>query len=112
MIRSQSTALALFAACTLTGFSAFSQQAAGTAAVGAQGTATVGTQTGAPAQADPNAAAQANQPGQMGMALPTATVAAPIAGTSDHDAVVGHWPLDFSVGLRFQSTATPPCRYP
>ena len=87
MIRSQTTASAAFIAIVLTGFSAFAQQAAGTAAVGVQGNAAVGA-----AQVDPNAAAQApaNQQAQVGMALPTATAAAPVAGTSDHDAVVGH----------------------
>lgn len=92
MIRSQSTASSLFVACALTGFSAFAQQAAGTAAVGVQGSATAGTQAAPAAPVDPNAAAAApaNQQAQMGMALPTATAAAPAAGTSDHDAVVGH----------------------
>jgi hypothetical protein len=84
-------------ALALTGFSAFGQQAAGTAAVGVQGNATANTQTGAATQADTNAAAAAtppaaapNQPAQVGMALPNATAAEPPAGTSDHDALVGH----------------------
>jgi hypothetical protein len=75
------------------------QQAAGTAAVGVQGNAAVGTQAAPTAQADPNAAANAqapaNQQAQMGMALPTATAAAPAAGASDHDAVVGHLAVGF-----------------
>ncbi len=101
MIRSLSTASAAFVACGLTAFSAMAQQAAGTAAVGVQGNAAVGSQAAPTAQADANAAgaantqAPANQQAQMGMALPTATAAAPAAGTSDHDAVVGHLAVGF-----------------
>jgi len=103
MIRSLTTASVVFVACGLTAFSAMAQQASGTAAVGVQGNAAAGTQAPPTAQADPNAAATANaqapapanQQGQAGMALPTATAAAPVAGTSDHDAVVGHIAVGF-----------------
>lgn len=103
MKRSQSTASAVFMALALTGFSAFGQEAAGTAAVGVQGNTTANTQTGAAAQADTNAAAATtpppaaapNQQAQVGMALPNATAAEPPAGTSDHDAVVGHIAVGF-----------------
>ncbi len=103
MIRSLSTASAVFVACGLTAFSAMAQQAGGTAAVGVQGNAAVGTQAPPTAQADTNATAAANaqapapanQQGQAGMALPTAAAAAPVAGASDHDAEVGHLAVGF-----------------
>ena len=107
-MRSQASASAVFVAIVLTGFSAFAQQAAGTAAVGVQGNASASTQTGATAQADPNAAAAAQAPApanQQGMALPPAA-AAPAAGGSDHDAVVGHLAVGY-LGRTLLPVGTP-----
>lgn len=96
-MRSQSTAIAAFAATVSFGISALAQQAA----VGVQGSASANTQTGATAQADPNAGAAAPaaapapaQNQQVGMGLGTATNA-PAAGGSDHDAMVGHLAVGF-----------------
>jgi len=101
MIRSQSSAIAAFAAVVFFGVSAVAQQAAGTAGVGVQGSATATPQTGAAAQADANTNAAAQTPpaqtqqAQVGMGLPTANNGAVAPGGSDHDGVVGHLAVGF-----------------
>jgi hypothetical protein len=88
MIRSLSTASAIFTALVLTGLSASAQQVAGTAGGGVQAGANV--QVGGNAAAAAPAADPAAQPAQAGMGLPPAAAPPPPPGNSDHDAVVEH----------------------